>query len=144
MQTYNVKVRLAGELHNEVEKKNLIAAEILVLRKIHGADAVVDIKPSGEWEDHYSIRKTQRVDENTGHVTYVDEEVDYDDEAEKERLAATYGSALILPQDAGSARNAVNRMFDEYAPLPVELPEMKKARKDAAKASKKGNLDKVA
>lgn len=45
MQIYSAKIRLGGLLHNEVRKDELTAPEILVLRGIHGADALVDIKP---------------------------------------------------------------------------------------------------
>lgn len=147
MQTYNAIVRLGGELHNEVEKKNLTAPEILVLRKVHGQDAVVKIEPSGEWDDHFS--KVTRRDEVTGE-TY-EEEREYDDDAEKNRLADTYGTAIMKEEDGGDPRASIDRMFGEFAPLPVELPEHKKARKaeaaESAKAkpaAKKGNLDKVA
>jgi len=44
MQTYDCKVRLGGELKNEVEKLECTAAEIMVLRHIHGSDAVVGLK----------------------------------------------------------------------------------------------------
>lgn len=48
MQTYSCKVRLAGSLTNEVRKSGLPAAEIVVLRLIHGADAVLEIRQDGD------------------------------------------------------------------------------------------------
>jgi hypothetical protein len=45
---YNAKVRLLGSLNNEVQKHDLTAAEIAVLQRIHGRDAVVDIVKVGE------------------------------------------------------------------------------------------------
>ncbi len=148
MQTYNAIVRLGGELHNEVSKNNLTAPEILVLRKVHGQDAVVKIEPSGEWEDHFGEVNVR--DDVTGE--YHKEEREYDDDVEKNRLADTYGSAIVKDEDGGDPRAAIDRMFGEFAPLPAELPEYKKARKaqaaEEAKAkpatSKKGNFDKVA
>lgn len=46
MQVYRCKVRLAGNVQNEVPKIEVTAAEIIVLRHLHGEDAVVDIKPT--------------------------------------------------------------------------------------------------
>lgn len=43
MQLYDVKIRLAGLANNEVRKSDVTAAEVMVLRAIHGADAVGDI-----------------------------------------------------------------------------------------------------
>jgi hypothetical protein len=43
MQLYNCKVRLDGSVANEVRKADATAAEIEILRAIHGDDAVVDI-----------------------------------------------------------------------------------------------------
>lgn len=51
MQLYNCKVRLHGSLYNEVRKDSITAAEIAVLRIIHGQeggiDAVTDIEHTG-------------------------------------------------------------------------------------------------
>lgn len=51
MQLYNCKVRLHGSLYNEVRKEDVTAAEIAVLRVIHGQvggiDAVADIEHTG-------------------------------------------------------------------------------------------------
>lgn len=152
MHTYNAIIRLGGELHNEVAKKNLTAPELLVLRKIHGQDAVVKIEPSGYWEDHFGLRKVKQTNLETGALEEVEEEFEYDDDVEKNRLADTYGDAIMKDEDEGVAIAAIDRMFGEFAPLPVELPEHKKARKAEAAAkvaaktapAKKGNLDKVA
>ncbi len=138
MQTYNAIVRLNAELTNEVPKTNLTTPEVLLLRKIHGEDAVVDITPSGQWEDHFSKRKVK-----DGLGQEIEEEVEYDDEDEKDRLAAIYGDALLEEADSGIARRAINRIFGDYAPLPSVLKEFKDVAK-AAKPAKKGNLDKVA
>lgn len=46
MQTYNAMLRLAGDLNNTVPKFGLTAPEIIVLKAIHGEDAVVDIQKS--------------------------------------------------------------------------------------------------
>lgn len=48
MKAYDCKLRLAGSVANEVAKSGISAAEIEILREIHGSDAVVDIKAVGE------------------------------------------------------------------------------------------------
>jgi hypothetical protein len=48
MQLYDCKVRLLGSLSNEVRKRQVTAAEIAVLHRVHGADAVLDVKRVGE------------------------------------------------------------------------------------------------
>lgn len=48
MIVYKAKVRLAGNVANEVLKENLTAAEIRVLQHIHGSDAVLDIARIGQ------------------------------------------------------------------------------------------------
>lgn len=50
MQTAHVLVHLAGDSGNTVPKRNVSAAEIAVLRAIHGAEAVQEIEPAGEVE----------------------------------------------------------------------------------------------
>ena len=48
MITYSAKIRLGGLLTNEVRKDGLTAAEIILLRDIHGDDAVIDIVETGK------------------------------------------------------------------------------------------------
>jgi len=48
MKLYACKLRLAGAVTNEVMKADVTAAEIEVLRALHGSDAVVDITQTGE------------------------------------------------------------------------------------------------
>src|SRR3546814_6298215 len=45
MQRVDCQVRLSGKLTHTVGKKNISVAEIVALRAIHGADAVVDVQP---------------------------------------------------------------------------------------------------
>ncbi len=46
--TYNITVRLAGDIMFTVAKKNVTVRTITLLQKIHGAGGVVDIKETGE------------------------------------------------------------------------------------------------
>lgn len=48
MHLYSAKVRLAGNVLNEVRRENLTAAEVAVLRVVHGEDAVLEIEKTGE------------------------------------------------------------------------------------------------
>ena len=48
MHTYSCKVRLAGSVMNEVRKTDLLAAEVVLLRFIHGEDAVTEVRNVGE------------------------------------------------------------------------------------------------
>ena len=93
MQTYECVVRLGGSLHNEVRKSDVTAAEIIVLRALHGgADTVVHIKPTGR-----IIRE------------------DFD---ERDRLQAVYGSALAKDPHLGS----LDRLFGhESVALPDSI-----------------------
>jgi hypothetical protein len=47
MQTANVMVALGGDTGNTVPRAGVTAAEIAVLRSIHGDEAVFDIEPTG-------------------------------------------------------------------------------------------------
>lgn len=47
MQIGSCIVRLGGDLGNSVFKQGVTPAEIVVLQSIHGADAVLDIKQTG-------------------------------------------------------------------------------------------------
>lgn len=61
MQTANIMLALGGDAGNSVPKYGVTAAEIAVLRAIHGDDAVHDIEPTGEdavvETDHGNPRK---------------------------------------------------------------------------------------
>lgn len=45
MKLFNIKIRLGGNVNDEVLRTNATNAEIKILRSIHGEDAVVDIQP---------------------------------------------------------------------------------------------------
>lgn len=62
MQFYNTKVRLRGNINNEVIRTHVSAPEFLVLQTIHGEDALVDTSVSAydETVDHTALRETLR------------------------------------------------------------------------------------
>jgi hypothetical protein len=73
MQLANVMVKLGGDNNNIVPKAGVTPAEILVLRHIHGADCVIDIRPAGHdrkrrHEQEYE-RLSQRYDKAAGAFT---------------------------------------------------------------------------
>lgn len=59
MQMYNCQVRLGGLTTSEVPKDGVTAAEIVVLRHIHGSDAVVRIVPKNKGIASNSMERTR-------------------------------------------------------------------------------------
>lgn len=47
MDIFTGKLRLAGSIQNEIPKTDMTAAEVVLLRAIHGHDSVVDLKRTG-------------------------------------------------------------------------------------------------
>jgi hypothetical protein len=98
MQLYDCKVRLNGAVANEVRKHAVTAAEIMILRALHGEDAVVEIVPVGE--------------EVRAHLS------------ERQRLYGVYANPNILTAEALKPRMEMLRgMFGhDTADLPQRLP----------------------
>lgn len=61
MQPYKCKLRLNGNLNNEVVKRGVTAPEIMVLRALHGADAVVDISEDGPMDKRSHSEERARI-----------------------------------------------------------------------------------
>lgn len=61
MKLYSATVRLAGSLSNEVSKSQITAAEIAVLQRIHGEDAVQKISEIGEVKGRSDARERARL-----------------------------------------------------------------------------------
>ena len=108
MHLYNCKVRLGGSLYNEVPKPEITAAEITVLRVIHGDDSVVDIEPAGENKKLSSLKV-------------------------RSELALQYGKALRGIEGVGS----LNGVFGVAGELPPSLPGFEPAKKAAPAAKGK-------
>jgi hypothetical protein len=47
MYRYSAKIRIGGSVLNEVRKTNMSAAEVILLRRLHGADALAELKETG-------------------------------------------------------------------------------------------------
>lgn len=61
MQIFSAKIRLGGDMHHEVEKSDLTAAEVVALRALHGRDGVLNLTLTGEREvDHEGERQRLR------------------------------------------------------------------------------------
>jgi hypothetical protein len=98
VQIYDCKVRIGGSLFNEVRKAGATAAEVHLLKHIHGHDAVVEIRPVGA--------------------------IEIDDEDERERLGIAYslGDPSMLSPDAMPGAKLVRDLFGvESMPLPQKL-----------------------
>lgn len=119
MQYANILVAIGGDQGNQVPKYNVSAAEIAVLRAIHGEDAVREVEPVSAPKDDDG--KAIRVDERQ----------------ELQRLRETYGGAhnedreafidIVYPRGAGT--KLVTSLSD------LDLPEESYKPKTRAKAS---------
>ena len=93
MDYYKAKVRLSGSMLNEVWKDRLSAPEVLLLRKIHGSDAVCDL---------------EKVDAKK-----------VDHQEERQRLYLTYPAAI----NVDAKRHYVEELFGpNHNDLPVTVP----------------------
>lgn len=97
MQIVSCYVNLAGDLRHVVYKDRVTVAEVLVLRGLHGADAVNKIRPVGGARRHM-----------IGNV------------AEKDRLIEIYGQ-----KHDGPGRKLIEQLFPGFAPtMPATLKDI--------------------
>jgi hypothetical protein len=94
MDLYNGKVRLKGDVRNEVAKKNLTVPEILILRRMHGNDAVLNLE----------LVEKKKMKAAT----------------ERKRLQSVYGRGL----KAMTPPLSIERLFGTYGPLPEKLSDV--------------------
>lgn len=94
MNVFNATVRIGGMLEQEVAKRGLTIPEIIVLRRLHGNDGVINIEHAGY--------------------------ADVDSIDERERLDYIYGNGLShLHEDQ---KTSIEKLFGgDYTPLPEEL-----------------------
>jgi hypothetical protein len=97
MQVYRCKVRLAGSLLNEVWKDEATAPEIILLRAMHGDDAVVEITRT-------SMDKRPHAEE-------------------RERLKNIYGAKIVLEQFGHPHQQLPVRLDDHEEPVEEAAPE---------------------
>lgn len=93
MDFYKAKIRLAGNMLNEVRREGMTAPEIMLLQKIHGGDAVVEIEKTGN--------------ESMNH------------QAERQRLYIEYPAAI----NVDAKRHYVEELFGpNHVDLPTSVP----------------------
>lgn len=117
MQLVNCEVRLGGSQLHTVPKANVTPAEILVLRFLHGDDAVQNIRPG-------------KVDKTIRHET------------EYDRLASIYGGSQFKSEPGEESKAVMPTLFPgAMKKLPTTLQEiglghlLSPAAKAAAKAA---------
>ncbi len=101
MRLYDCKVLLAGSRENEVRKSDVTAAEIMILRALHGEDSVTDIRPKEMDKRSHGPERARLFNLSVG---------------------AAEGEAL-----GGFQKDRAAVLFNlfgpNHTPLPVELPE---------------------
>jgi len=144
MEYYNCRVRLAGSTQNEVLKTCLSAPELLIVRKIHGAENVLDVElaklPEYKHKSYDSSRDKQLQEEGLMRdPSEIDPDEDFDDESERQRLATLYGRGLGFdPAKDENIMTPIEHLFGgQYVPLPRRLPEREKELRAAARAKEK-------
>jgi len=96
MQYYSAKIRLAGSVSNEVRRDEISAPELMLLKRIHGPDAVLDVE----------YGKKGNVDHSE----------------ERKRLFEKYPTAI----NAEAKRHYVEELFGPaHTDLPAEDPQFK-------------------
>jgi len=115
MQLCDATVRLGGSVGHTVEKVNLTPAEIAVLRRIHGTDAVLNIYP----------RRSDKRSQN----------------GERTRLEGLYGAEIVAALFPGEMSKLPTTLKDiGLAPSPtpqippIELDQMDEPNDDDLKA----------
>lgn len=100
MQLCNIQLRLGGSLLHTVPKTDVTPAEILVLRALHGEDAVTSVRPT-------KFDKTRR------------------HEAEFERLSTLYDRAASASAPGEEAKSVMGTLFPgAMKKLPVHLKDI--------------------
>jgi hypothetical protein len=97
MQTANIMLALGGDTGNTVPKRGVTAAEIAVLRAIHGDESVFDIEPA--------------------------DDIDRSHKSELARLHLNYGKAVNgenVSHVAALFPGAASRVFDTLAELEID------------------------
>lgn len=101
MKLYTCKVRLHGDVRDEVRKRNITSGEIRLLRQIHGEDAVLEIALTGveARSDDPSMKGALRTEEE-----------------ERDRLVGIYGEKAV-GKLFGVKPVALNAEVEPDAPL---------------------------
>ncbi len=97
---YGCKLRLGGSVLNEVRKDDVTAAEIEMYRALHGSDAVLEIKATGE--------------------------VKYSDREERERIVSIFANPAKVTAEALKKKMLMIRdaFGHDRNPMPKELDDV--------------------
>lgn len=137
MHLANIMLALGGDKDNTIPKYRVTPAEIVVLRHIHGSDAVFDIEPLAETVSRTSREEYHRL---TGIYGYVDERGN-----PQGPVAELFpGVGANLPQELGelglddSFYKAIARMT---APAPSAPPKGRKSKAAPAPEPSEAAID---
>lgn len=124
MEAYSCRVRLGGSLHNEVLKPHVSAADVLLLRHIHGEDAVTDIKHVGPLELEVPSFDDEKQRETFVRKRPTDREL-------RAHLTAFYGTGEFDSSTSGS--KMMQTVFGPpTVPLPKELDDVEHKKEPKA------------
>lgn len=93
MDIYRGKVRLAGDMRNEVRRDDMTAPEVILLKRIHGEDALTELEKIGSTKANH--------------------------QEERQRLYVKYPTAI----NVDAKRHLIEELFGpNHADLPVSVP----------------------
>lgn len=123
MRLHNCKVRLHGDVRDEVRKKNVTSGEIRMLQQIHGEDAVLEITPTGK----------DALSEIPDHTHELRGEAE-----ERERLGRIYGDLAVakmfgVKPVSITAEVPVSAEIETSPPEPEDLPDLDQWKQQTAK-----------
>ena len=134
MDLYTCKVRLAGSLQNEVIRENVTAGEIMLLRRLHGQENVLEIKNTGEVdrtsdEEKERLRHTyiKTVEIGNEEVLFIDQVFPYG--RDLPILLTGIPRLRDIPNDERDEPDAEAMLKEHQAQLKAK----QKAKKNAAK-----------
>ena len=111
MKLYSCKVRLHGDVRDEVRKDNVTQAEITVLRRIHGDDAVLEIRSAGA-TDRNEAEERDRLNQFYGEGT----------------INRIFGAPIVRITDEVSISEEVDDV-EALATQTAELPVVKRTQR---------------
>lgn len=126
MQTYKAKLRLSGSLFNEVPLEGKTAPEITILRRLHGSDAVVEIRPDKHIERSEEAERARLTEIYAKALAGAKLAIEMVLGPEGVPLAKTVAGVDSLPPPAGEIKRGRPRKVDaevQSDPVPVETDE---------------------
>lgn len=137
MHIYSAKIKLGGLLTNEIRKSGLTAAEILVLRRIHGDDALSEIIQVGT-VNRSDSKERQRLFGSVGDTTPL-----YREDQFREVFQNDFGPLpQVLPEAQGDDEEEEEMDLTDEEVIPVDVQIAKNTEMPAA--LKKYNANRAA